>query len=171
MTGKPDRSEAAEYHFGYIDKVASNDILPYLDQQTEELLGLFAGINEEQSQSRYEPGKWTLREALGHINDTERVFCFRCFWIARAGGESPLPGFDQDVFAAHAGSDARSWASHVEEFRVIRASTMAMLKSLPAEAWSRAGTVSDYRITVRALAYMVAGHAEHHRRILVEKYL
>lgn len=171
MTGKPARSEAAEYHFNYIDKVDTENILPYLDTQTGELVSFFAGIDEEKSLHRYEPGKWSLREALGHINDTERVFAYRLFWIARGAGEIPLPPFEQDDFAATAGAADRTWASHVDEFKAIRACTMAMIHALPAEAWSRIGTVSDYRITVRALAYMVAGHAEHHRRILVEKYL
>lgn len=170
MIGQPARNEAAEYYFTYIDKAQTTDILGHLDAQTVELLAYFATISEERSLHRYEPIKWSFREALSHINDTERVFAFRAFWIGRGGGEAPLPGFDQDLFAANACAGTRSWASHVDEFQSIRAATMTMLRSLPPEAWSRSGTASNNLVTTRALAFMIAGHAEHHRRILLERY-
>jgi len=170
MIGSPARTEAAEHYFTYIDKAQTNDILGHLDAQTGQLLTLFATIGEDRSLHRYQPVKWSIREALSHINDTERVFAFRAFWIGR-GGQAPLPGFDQDPFAANSGADARSWADHVEEFRAIRASTMMLLHGLPAEAWSRTGTASGNTVSTRAMAFMIAGHAEHHRRILVERYL
>lgn len=170
MIGTPDRTEAAEFYFTYIDKARTNDILGHLDAQTEELIALFSTISEERSLYRYEPIKWSIRESLNHINDTERVFSFRAFWIGR-GGEAPLPGFDQDHFAANADADDHSWAHHVEEFRAVRAATMILLRSLPAEAWSRVGTASGNPVTTRAMAFMIAGHAEHHRRIILERYL
>ena len=170
MIGSPARTEAAEYYLNYIDKAQTNDILGHLDAQTGQLIAFFAAITEDHSPHRYEPTKWSIREALNHINDTERVFAFRAFWIGRCG-EAPLPGFDQDRFAAASGADARSWRGHVQEFLAIRASTMVLLRGLPAEAWSRAGIASGTAVTTRALAFMIAGHAEHHRRILVERYL
>jgi uncharacterized damage-inducible protein DinB len=170
MIGTPDRTEAAEYYFTYIDKAQTSDILGHLDAQTDQLLALFATVSEEQSLHRYQPVKWSLRELLNHINDTERVFAFRAFWIGR-GGEAPLPGFDQDHFAANADADEKTWAHHIEEFRAVRAATMILLRSLPAAAWNRFGTASGNPVTTRAMAYMIAGHAEHHRRILVERYL
>lgn len=169
MIGSPDRTEAAEYYFTYIDKAQTDDILGHLDAQTEQLIDFYFTITEVQSLHRYDPAKWSLREVLNHINDTERVFAFRALWIGR-GGEAPLPGFDQDQFAAKSNADARPWASHIAEFRAIRASTMTLLRSLPAGAWSRAGTASNNAVTTRALAFMIAGHAEHHRRILVDRY-
>lgn len=169
MIGPPDRTEAAEYYFTYIDKVQTDDILPYLDAQTGQILGFLSAIAEGQSLHRYEPAKWSFREALNHIGDTERVFAFRALWIGR-GAETPLPGFDQDRFSANAGSNARSWASHIEEFRAIRSATMTLLRGLPAEAWSRRGITSNKPVTVRALAYIIAGHVEHHRQVLVERY-
>jgi hypothetical protein len=169
MIGRPTRSEAAEYYFTYIDKAQTDDILGHLDAQTDELLAYFVTIQEERSLYRYEPFKWSLREALSHINDTERVFAFRAFWVGR-GGEAPLPGFDQVQFAANAGADVRTWASHVDEFKAIRAATMSMLRTLPSEGWSRIGTASNNPVTTRALAFMIAGHAEHHRRIMVDRY-
>jgi hypothetical protein len=170
MPAQPTRAEAAEYYFTYIDKAQTEDILGHLGAQTAQLRDLFASISETQSLHRYEPGKWSFREALSHINDTERVFAFRALWIAR-GGQAPLPGFDQDLFAANSNADARTWSSHVEEFEAIRASTTSMLHSLPSDAWLRTGTASNNAVTTNALAYMIAGHAEHHRRIFVEKYL
>ena len=170
MIGSPARTEAADYYFTYIDKAQTTDILGHLDSQTGQLIAFFAAITEDHSLHRYEPMKWSIREALNHINDTERVFAFRAFWIGR-GGEAPLPGFDQDPFAAASGADARSWAEHVEEFRAIRASTMMLLRGLPAAAWNRIGTASGNTVTTRAMVFMIAGHAEHHRRILIERYL
>ena len=170
MIGQPAPSEYAEYHRTYISKAVTNDILGHLETQTSELLTLFATISETQSLQRYAPDKWSFREALNHMNDTERVFAFRAFWFAR-GASEPLPGFDQDQFSSTAGADARHWSSHVDEFIAIRDSTMKMLRSFPAEAWTRVGTASNNTVSTRALAFMIAGHAEHHRRIFVEKYL
>lgn len=170
MIGTPDRTEASEYSFNYIDKAQTTDILGHLETQSAEFLHLLHSISDAQSLHRYEPGKWSLREKLAHINDTERVFAFRAFWIAR-GSQAPLPGFDQDQFAAHNPADSRRWCSHVDEFIAIRASTMTMFRSLPPEAWTRKGIVNDHPVSVRAYAYMVAGHLEHHRRIIVERYL
>jgi hypothetical protein len=170
MIGQPAPSEYAPYYATYIDKAQTNDILGHLETQTQELLTLFHSISEDKSLHRYSPEKWSIREALAHINDTERVFAFRAFWFARAG-DAPLPSFDQDVFATNSNADARHWSSLVDEFIAIRAATMTLLKSLPAEAWTRTGTASGNPVTTRAMAYMIAGHAEHHRRIYVEKYL
>jgi hypothetical protein len=169
MPSQPARTEAAGYYFTYIDKAQTDDILEHLAAQSAALLTLCASVSEPQSLHRYEPGKWSFRQALNHINDTERVFAFRALWIAR-GADTPLPGFDQDLFATNAAADARSWASHIDEFSSIRASPLSLLRSLPPEAWTRSGTASNNPVTVNALAYMIAGHVEHHRRIFVERY-
>ncbi|MEZ5317372.1 MAG: DinB family protein [Vicinamibacterales bacterium] len=168
----PDRTEAAEYYFTYIDLVRlgpGQDVRDVLAAQRDELLAAFAGISEERSRHRYAPGKWSIREVLNHINDTERVFGFRAFWFGR-GFDAPMPGFDQDPAVQASGAADRSWASHVEEFRAVRESTIALFRNLPADAWSRRGVASGHPVTVRALAFMVAGHAAHHRRILDERY-
>ena len=104
------------------------------------------------------------------MNDTERLFVFRALWFAR-GFDSPLPSFDQDVAVSTAGADARPWRSHVEEFRVVRAATLAFFDNLPADAWTRRGIASGNPFTVRALAYISAGHVTHHTKILQERYL
>jgi hypothetical protein len=166
----PDRTEAAEYYFTYIDKVGPGDICRILDAQLGETLPLLQGISEERSRHRYAPDKWSIREVLGHINDCERLFVFRAMWFAR-GFDSPLPSFDQNIAMSASGADARSWGSHVEEFRAARAATLGFFQNLPTDAWTRRGIASDNPFTVRALAYIAAGHVIHHVGILKERYL
>ena len=170
MTRRPERGEAEEYYFGYIDQVPGTLVLTVLAAQLGEMLALLDGISEEQSLHRYEPGKWTIRQVLSHVNDTERLFVFRAFWFAR-GFDSPLPSFDQDVAVKAADANAVQWRTHVDEFRSVRASTLTFFRGLPAAAWDRRGLASDNPFTVRALAYLVAGHAIHHTRMLQERYL
>ncbi len=170
VTTRPDRTEAAEYYFGYIDRVPAGDICDLLHAQSAETLSLLRGITEEQSRQRYAPGKWSIRQLLSHINDTERLFVSRAFWFAR-GFESPLPSFDQTVAASAAGADARSWRTHVEEFSTVRAATLSFFRNLPDEAWSRRGIASGNPFTVRALAYLAVGHVIHHIAILRTRYL
>jgi hypothetical protein len=171
VTGSaPERSEAAEYYFTYIDQVAAGDVRETLERQAVETLALLQGISEPQSLSRYAPEKWSIRELLSHVNDSERVFVYRALWFAR-GFDSPLPSFDQNVAMAAAHAHDRSWSSHIEEFRAVRAATLAFFDNLPASAWTRTGVASGYAFTVRALAYIVAGHVTHHMRILNERYL
>lgn len=166
----PDRSEAAPYYFTYIDQVPSGDIRALLEAQSGETLALLRGISEETSLVRYAPDKWSIREVLGHINDTERLFVSRAFWFAR-GFDTPLPSFDQNVAVSAAGAQDRSWSSLVDEFQTVRASTLSLFKNLPDDAWMRRGIASDNPFTVRALAYMTVGHVTHHLRILRERYL
>ena len=166
----PDRTEAAEYYFTYINQVGAGDIRRILAAQADEAAAFFTAITEEQSRHRYAPDKWSIRQVLSHLNDGERVFSFRAFWFAR-GFDSPMPSFDQDAAIAFAGADERSWQSHVDEFRRIRAATVALVDQLADDAWARRGVASNQPVTVRALIYIVAGHVEHHLRILRERYL
>lgn len=170
LAARPDRTEAAEYYFGYIDQVPSGDICAAMESQLRDVVSVFEGITEEQSRARYAPGKWTIKEVAGHLNDTERLFVFRAFWFAR-GLDTPLPSFDQNVALAASGADARSWRSHVDEFRDVRAATLHFFRSLPDAAWSRHGVASENPFSVRALAYITVGHVIHHVRILRERYL
>lgn len=170
MSGRPQRDEAAPYYFTYIDKVPDGDIRTTLDRQAIETAAALHSITEEQSLHRYAPDKWSLRELLNHMNDTERLFVARAFWFAR-GFDSPLPSFDQHVAVAAANANDRLWASHVEEFRSVRAATLTFFKNLPVDAWLRRGVASDNTFTVRALAYLAAGHVAHHMAIVHDKYL
>jgi hypothetical protein len=166
----PDRTEAAEYYFTYIDEVPAGDICQILARQAAEMLTLLRGISDERSLYRYAPDKWSVRQLLSHVNDAERVFVFRALWFAR-GFDTPLPSFDQDVAMAGAGADERSWSSHVEEFAAVRRATSCFFESLADDAWGRRGIASGNPFTVRALAYVTAGHAAHHMRVLRERYL
>jgi hypothetical protein len=170
MVSAPERAETAEYYHRYIDQVPAGDIRDVLEHQLGDASSMLEAISEEQSLHRYAPGKWSIREVVAHINDTERLFTFRAFWFARALGE-PLPSFDQDIAASHAGADDRPWRSHLDEFRAVRAATIALFRNLPAEAWTRRGVASGNPFTVRALAYIAAGHVAHHLRLLREQYL
>src|SRR5829696_2988062 len=134
MRRKPERGEAEPYYFGYIDRVPGNLVLSVLASQIGETLALLDGISEEQSLHRYAPDKWTIRQALNHVNDAERLFVFRAFWFAR-GFETPLPSFDQNVAVAAAAANAVAWRIHVEEFRAVRGATLTFFRGLPAAAW------------------------------------
>jgi hypothetical protein len=170
MTGIPERTEAAPYYFKYIDRIATSDIVGRLESQRDDALAVLGGISEEKSLHRYAKDKWSIRQVWNHVNDCERLFLFRAFWFAR-GFDSPLGSFDQEPAAVAARADLFSWASHVEEFRGIRLATLAFFRNLPSEAWSRKGIASGNPFTVRALAYIVAGHVDHHTSVLHEKYL
>ena len=170
MTAVPDRAEAATYYFSYIDQVPEGDICELLEVQGKEMVHLLSGISERQSRHRYAPGKWSICEVVNHLSDVERLCVFRAFWFAR-GFESALPSFDQTIAVAAARADDRSWDSVVEEFRAVRAATVAFFRSLPADAWARRGIASDNPFTVRALAYLAVGHVIHHTKILRERYL
>ena len=170
MIGRPKKSEAAAYYFTYIDQVEGNDSLRLMQDQLGEADSLFADISEEKSLHRYAPEKWNIRQVLNHVTDTERAFAFRALCFARAL-DSPLPGYDQNIAADSAGAGGIAWAAHVEEFRRVRLSTIALFQNLPPTAWMRSGTASDNQFTVRALAFIIAGHFAHHARLLRERYL
>jgi hypothetical protein len=170
MSTIPDRTEAVEYYFIYIDQVPDGDLFTLLRAQANEIVGLLNSISDEESLRRYAPDKWSIRDVVNHINDTERLFVFRAFWFAR-GFDSPLPSFDQNIAVSGANAGQRSWRSLIEEFQAVRAATISFFESLPAEAWMRRGIASGNPFTVRALAYLAVGHVIHHSKILREKYL
>jgi hypothetical protein len=170
MIGIPERTEAAEYYYKYIDRVASGNILNVLENQLDETTAFLRVISEEKSLYRYAPDKWSIRETWSHVNDAERVLTSRALWFAR-GLDSPLPSFEQEIAARAACADTISWARHIDEFRLIRMASVSLFQNLPLEAWKRTGTASGYPFTVRSLAYIVAGHTAHHLAILRERYL
>jgi len=167
---RPQTTEAAEYYFTYIDLITSDDVVFAMKDQLGQTVRFLEGISEEQSLKSYAPGKWTIREILNHVNDGERVFLGRAFWFAR-GFQDALPSFDQNVAVQHANANDTSWATLIEEFQTVRAATISFFDSLPAEAWSRSGVASDNPVTVRALAYIIAGHLAHHVNVLRARYL
>lgn len=170
MIGLPARNEAASYYYKYIDRIPSGDIMRVLETQLQELPLFFRNISEQKSLHRYAPEKWSIRQVLSHINDSERVFLFRAFWFARAFPTS-LPSFDQNVAMDAADANEISWARHIEEFVTIREATLSFFRNLPQAARARTGVASDNSFTVRSLAYIIAGHAVHHTGIIQQQYL
>jgi hypothetical protein len=170
MRGRPERSEAGDYYFTYIDQVAGDDAQAVMAAQLAECAAISAAISEERSLYRYAPEKWSIRQVLNHVTDTERAFAFRALWFAR-GFDAPLPGYDQNIAAAGAEADRIVWSAHVEEFRRVREGTLSLFANLPAEAWTRRGIACENPFTVRAMAFIIAGHWAHHARILRERYL
>ena len=167
---RPTSSEAASYYFNYIDRVEGDDVLSVLDSQLDETVKFLSTVSEEKSLHRYAPDKWSLRELLNHVNDTERLFVFRALWFAR-GFEEPLPSFDQEIAVNNSGADAVSWKELVDEFRALRQTTLSFFRSLPEAAWSRSGVASGNPFTVRALAFIIAGHVAHHIDVMRRLYL
>jgi hypothetical protein len=169
VLGRPQSDEAAPYYFTYIDKAAGDNVLAMLESQLRDSAAFFCTISEKDSLHRYAPEKWSIRQVLNHVSDTERAFAFRALWFAR-GFDTPLPSYDQNISAAGAEADRVSWSSHVEDFRAVRLATISLFSSLPPDAWLRRGIASDNPFTVRALAFIIAGHLTHHLSILRDRY-
>ncbi len=170
MRGRPQQAEAASFFWKYIDRVTFDDPMRALVQQLGEAMELCGTVSEEKSLHRYEPDKWTMRQALNHVTDTERAFAFRALWFGR-GFSGALDSFDDKVASEGAEADRVSWSCHMEEFRQVRLATISLFRNMPEEAWSRSGIASGNLISVRALAFLCAGHAEHHLAIMRERYL
>ena len=166
---RPGRDEYAEYYGRYIDRVPDGDVVAMLESQGNETQKLLASIGEEKAGYRYEPGKWSIKEVVGHIADAERVFAFRLLAFAR-GEKQPLPGFDQDEYMETANFDARSLADLADDLASTRHATLTLVRSFNDEAWDRRGVASDNPVSVRALAWITAGHERHHVSILRERY-
>ena len=170
MIPRPDASEYLQYYGKYVDRVPDGDLLQTLRAQLDETLALVRGLPEEQGGHRYAPGKWSIREVVGHVIDAERIFAYRALRIAR-GDTTPLPGFDENAYAAASEADARTLAGLADELEHVRLSNIAMLRGLSDEALARRGTASDAPVSARALAWIIAGHELHHRGLLRERYL
>lgn len=167
---KPEAGEYAAYYEKYVSIVPGNDVASVLETQRVQTMQLFAGRSERDGNFRYAPDKWTVKEVLGHVNDAERIFTYRALRIAR-GDLTPLPGFEQDDYVRTGGFNERPLANLVEEFADIRSASLALFRSFGEDEWLRRGTASKNEVSVRALAFITAGHEMHHRRILEERYL
>jgi hypothetical protein len=169
MIERPAPSEYAPYFAGYVALVPAADVLEVLAAQPGRLAAMVASLTPEQERHRYAPGKWSVREVLGHVLDTERIFGYRALRIAR-GDATPLAGFDENVFVAAGGFDDVPAAEWAAEFAEVRSANLRVLRrALPAHA-GRAGVADGQPVTVRALAFLLVGHVEHHLRVLAERY-
>jgi hypothetical protein len=169
VIARPESGEYAPYYERYISLIEDNDILATLDRQRREMVLLLSGLSEEQGDFRYAPEKWSAKQVLGHVCDTERVFAYRALRISR-GDVTPMEGFEQDDYVKNGPFARHVIAEVIEDYIAIRRATISLLRSLEEAAWSRRGVANKNEVTVRALAYTIAGHEAHHRRILEEKY-
>jgi uncharacterized damage-inducible protein DinB len=166
---RPEPGEYAPYYETYISKVKSSDIVGVLEAQRLQMAHLFAARSERDGNFRYAPDKWTVKEVLGHISDAERIFAYRALRIAR-GDQTPLSAFEQEDYVRGGNFAERTLVDLAEEFDSVRAASIALFKSLHKDAWQRRGVASKNEVSVRALAFIVAGHELHHRLILEERY-
>ncbi len=166
---KPQPGEYAPYYERYISLVSDHDILETLEQQRRDTLLLLSCRDEADGNSRYAPGKWSAKEVLGHINDAERVFAYRALRISR-NDPTPMEGFEQDDYVRNAPFPAIPLADLIEDFIAVRRATVSLLRNLDETAWQRRGIANKSEVSVRALAWIIAGHELHHRGILEEKY-
>jgi uncharacterized damage-inducible protein DinB len=165
---RPDASEYAAPFAGYVQKTPAGDIREHLTEQLSATQSLLRGLSEAESLARHAPYTWSVKQVIGHITDCERVFGHRVLGIARGGG-APLPSFDETVFMEAADFDRWPFADLLAEFDVVRRSHLALLRHLESAAWTRHGIVLDHPTTVRAMAHVMFGHAQHHLNILHQR--
>ncbi|MCI0451934.1 MAG: DinB family protein [Candidatus Latescibacteria bacterium] len=169
-TMRPQASEYNAYYGGYIEQVPEGDILSILRSQIVESTMLLERAKPERVEYRYAPGKWTLHEVVGHVVDMEWVFTVRALSFAR-GMEAPMPGVEQEDFVKVANFAPQSWPALIAQWRALRAANTILFETFDDAAWTRKGIASDNPVSVRALAYIVAGHERHHMGIIRERYL
>lgn len=166
---RPEPGEYAPYYERYISLVPGNDLLATLEAQRRQMLLLLSGRDEADGDFRYAPGKWSAKEVLGHVCDTERIFAYRALRISR-GDRTPIEGFEQDDYVRNGPFAKIPLPEVIEDYIAVRRATLTLLRNLDEQAWLRRGIANKNEVSVRAIAYITAGHELHHRRILEEKY-
>lgn len=167
---KPGASEYAPYYEKYVSLVTESDVIEAMNNSLTETLELLHGLNEEKANFRYAPDKWSIKQVLGHICDTERIFVYRALRFAR-GDKTELAGFDQDYYVPQGKFDDASLTELLDEFEAIRRASITLFKRLDDEALQRAGLANGNEISVRALAHIIVGHERHHLSVIRERYL
>ncbi|UAL53425.1 DinB family protein [Bacillus sp. CMF21] len=170
MNKRPEQNEYAKYYAGYISMIPEGDIEQLLKQQVKDTLHLLNDLSEAEGEFRYAPGKWSIKEVIGHVVDTERIMAYRLLSIAR-GDAAQLPGYDENAYVAQANFNQEKMEDLLQNLFVVREGTLLLLKSLKEKDWQRWGTANELGVTVRAIACIIAGHELHHRKILKERYL
>jgi hypothetical protein len=169
LIGLPDATEYAPYYQSYIARVTEPDVLDVLARQVDDVRAAALAVAPERESFRYAPGKWSMREVFGHVTDAERVFGYRAFSISR-GDRAAFPGFDENDYVARSPFADCPVAELADEFALIRRANLSCLRRLDGARWRLAGTANDRRVSVRALAYIMAGHVRHHLAVLAERY-
>lgn len=169
IVGRPGPTEYAPYAERYISLIPEQDVMAKLEQQRRDMILLLSGRTEQDGDFRYAEGKWSVKQVLGHINDTERIFTYRAMRIAR-GDKTPLAGFEQDDYVREGGFQLRSLSDLTEDFIAVRRATVSLFRNLPEASWMRRGITNNHEFSVRALLYMTVGHELHHAKILRERY-
>ncbi|OKP95777.1 DinB family protein [Paenibacillus sp. P46E] len=171
MNQRPEQKEYSEFPARYIALVPpEGDLVDILNEQSIQVYELLIGLSEEQGNYRYAEGKWSVKQLLGHLTDNDRIMSYRLLAIAR-GEKAPLPGYEENDYAAAGEFDRFTLSEMVQHYKLVRMSTIALLESLPEEAWTRMGTASNHPISVRAIACVIIGHELHHLNVLNERYL
>jgi len=169
VVGRPEPDEIPSHYLGYITRVPETDPVIVCASQIEETAALLRGVSETDAMYRYGQGKWSIKEIVGHLADTERIMSYRALRIAR-GDVTALPSFDENAYVPVAHFDNRSLADLVGELRTVRAATLALFRTFDADAWRRRGTASGKPVSVRALGFTIPGHERHHVEILRTRY-
>jgi len=167
---RPHPSEYGDAYAHYLASAPEGDLLALLRAQATEVAALFGPLTETQGAHRYAPGKWSLKDLLQHLSDAERIFAYRCLRIGR-GDATPLPGFEEDDYAAAAKADAHSVANLLTDFHATREASLTLFQSLSDSAWDQKGSTSGKVITARCIPYICLGHADHHLAIIRERYM
>ncbi|NMD71023.1 DinB family protein [Bacillus sp. DNRA2] len=170
MNQKLDTTEFAPYYAPYVNRVPEGDIIEILSSQLEKTLNFILAFSDDEALFRYGAGKWSVKEVIGHIIDTERIMAYRLLAIAR-GETVSLPGFDEQLYVKNAQFDQLSVKELSRSYEIVRQSTTQLLKSIPHDAWTRKGLANGTETTVRALAYIIAGHELHHLNIIEKRYI
>ena len=166
---RPATDEAAAYYQTYIAEVGGDNIGEQLVEQLSQVERLFSSLDDPAALARYAPGKWSIKELLGHLNDAERIFSYRLLRISR-GDSTPLPGFDQNPYVVAGRFDERPLLDLIGEFRAVRLCTVALASGVPLHAWAERGVASENSVTARALLYIIVGHVAHHLLVLRDRY-
>ncbi len=169
MSKRPAVNEYSEPYKGYVALVPEEDVVPALEKQGRETVAVLRMLTDEKGSFRYAPEKWSVKQVIGHMVDTERVFTYRAMAIGR-GETKSLPGFDEKTYAEAAGFERCPLRDLIDGYEAVRRATVLLFRSMPHEAWTKIGTANEKPVSVRALAYMTLGHERHHLKVLRERY-
>ena len=170
LSTKPVTQEYAPYYGRYVDLVPAGNVIDTLRQHMTDTLSLISGLTEQQALHRYAPGKWSIKEIIGHIIDSERIFAYRVLRFAR-NDQTPLAGFEQDDYMINSAFDERQLSDLAKEYEHVRQANLFLFESMSEEAWNRRGVASEAEVSVRALVWIISGHELHHKQVIRTRYL